>query len=705
MYNSTGTDRAALLEIGTEEIPVSYIEPALKQVAQTALKEFTDFNIRYGSIKTFATPRRLALIVENLGIKAEDKSEKILGPSLKAAKDSNGHWTRAADGFAAKNGITSNELKIFTAQKGEYLYFERKTRGEKTDKLLTLIFPKIISRISFPKTMIWEQSGFRFARPIRSITAIFGKKIIKFKIADVVSSNWTIDIHTRGRSRIKIDSPDEYITTLKNRSILVDQNARLEEMKKSIQSAVSGVGTIIPDEALLNEVNYLIEYPSAVLCSFDEKYLDLPSQVLTVCMKKSQKCFSVKDKSGKILNYFIGVKNGISTYLDDVREGYERVVAARLADAEFFYRNDLKNELDVNIEKLKGVIFHKDIGTVYEKVDRISKITSFFNKEFAVNVNEACLERSVRLSKCDLVSEMVFEYPDLQGVMGKIYALKSGENFEVAEAVEQHYFPLTAAGRLPDGKIASLISLADKIDTLAANFSIGVEPSGSADPYGLRRLGIGFIRVAADILPNEELSFAIKKVFEFLPDNIKNNLKYKTAYRRLIIFLRQRLEVILESKGYDCGDVKAVMNVSEIDKFGNLGSLVSKLAALKNAKQNEGFSAVCVIFKRINNILNQAKKQNITALSAVNDHLLIEKSEIVLFECVKKMKLEVSGYISKGSYDEVFNRLLDIKPVIDEFFEKVMIMAENIEIRSNRIAILNCINNIFAGFLDFSSLQ
>jgi glycyl-tRNA synthetase beta chain len=697
-------ERTALLEIGTEEIPTSYIEPALKQIEQMVLKEFVSLNIKHGAVKTFATPRRLTLIVENLAATSEDKTEEILGPSWKAAKDPDGNWTQAAKGFAAKNGLSLDKLAKKITEKGEYLSFLKKTKGEKTERLLTVIFPKIISNISFPKAMVWEESGFKFARPIRSIAAIFGKKLIKFKIADVNSSNWTIGLHAYGRSKIKISSPENYLTTLKNKSVLVDQNERRQEMEKSIESAVKTVGNIIPDESLIDEVNYLIEYPSAVLCDFDKKYLELPPEVLSTCMKKSQKCFAVNDRNGKFLNYFIGVKNGVSMYLDIVKEGYERVVTARLADAEFFYRNDLKNELDSNIEKLKGVVFHKEIGTVYEKIERIKKIASFFNKEFSMQIDEMSLERSVMLSKADLVSEMVFEYPQLQGIMGKIYALKSGESIDIAKSIEQHYWPLSASGKLPSDKLAALISLADKIDTLAANFSIGLEPSGSADPYGLRRAGIGFIRVAMDTLPNENLSVAIEKVFEFLPENVKNNPNAKTAYGKLINFLRQRVEGILESEGYTFDEVKSVVGVLGNNKFKNLGSLLTKLAALRNARQKGDFSSISAVFKRINNILSQAKKQNIDILATVDESLLQENAEKNLFDCIKKTRSEVADYVAQNKYTEIFDKVLEMKPTIDEFFEKIMVMAENSAVKSNRISLLNSTKNIFSEFLDFSVL-
>jgi glycyl-tRNA synthetase beta chain len=702
---SNDNERTALLEIGTEEIPTSYIEAALKQIEQAALKEFANLNIKHDSIKTFATPRRFTLIVENLSIKSEDKNEEILGPSWKTAKDINGQWTQAVKGFAAKNGTMCDKLNKKVTEKGEYLFFTKKTKGEKMENLLTVIFPKIISGISFPKAMVWEESGFKFARPIRNIIALFGKKIIKFKIADVNSSNWTIGLHTYDRSKIKIDSPENYTTVLKNKSVLVDQNARREEMKKSIEFVVKSIGGVVADETLFDEVNYLVEYASAVLCYFDKKYLDLPPEVLTVCMKKSQKCFAVNDKSGKFLNCFIGVKNGVSRYLDIVKEGYERVVAARLADAEFFYKKDLKSDLSANIEKLKGVVFHKEIGTIYEKIERVKKLTFLFNKEFSMQIDEKFLERAVMLSKTDLVSEIVFEYPELQGTMGKIYALKSGVDADIAESAEQHYWPLSASGKLPSNKLASLISLVDKIDTLAASFSIDLESSGSADPYGLRRAGIGFIRIAMEILPDKDLSSIIKKVFEFLPENIKSNSKSKTAYEKLVNFLCQRMERILESEGYSFDEVKSVVSVLGSNKFKDLGSFLPKLAALKNTRQKGDFSSLSAVFKRINNILSQARKQNIDILAAINETLLVEDAEKNLFDCIKKTKVEVVEYISQNKFTEVFDKVLKIKPIIDGFFEKVMVMPEDAKIKSNRISLLNYTKGIFAEFLDFSALQ
>jgi len=462
---------------------------------------------------------------------------------------------------------------------------------------------------------------------------------------------------------------------------------------------------VIPDEELVDKVNYLVEYPSAVLCAFDRKYLDLPQEVLAVCMRKNQKCFAVDDKNGKFSNYFVSVKNGVSKYQETAKKGYEKVVAARLADAEFFYSNDLKKDLSVNIEKLKSIVFHKEIGTVYEKIERIKQIAALFNKEFDMRIDGGVLEKAVMLSKADLTSEMVFEYPELQGVMGKIYALKSGENVDVASSAEQHYWPSASSGKLPSHPMASLLSLADKIDTLAAFFSIGIEVSGSADPYGVKRAGTGFLKVAMNELSKCDLTNAIEKVFEFLPENVRNNPKSKDACERLIKFFWQRIENIFESEGYNSYEIKAVINASGINELKCIGSLRAKFEALRNAGRKEDFLSVATVFKRINNIINQAKKQNVGISEAVNEDLLAEDVEKTLYAVVKKAKAEIENCVSVNEYDRIFGKVSEIKPIIDSFFEKVKVMAEDEAVKLNRVSLLCYIKNMFIGFVDFSLLR
>jgi glycyl-tRNA synthetase beta chain len=365
----------------------------------------------------------------------------------------------------------------------------------------------------------------------------------------------------------------------------------------------------------------------------------------------------------------------------------------------------LKKGLQSNVEKLKGVVFHKEIGTVYEKVERIKRIAVFFNREFNMGIDDNILEKAVMFAKADLVSEMVFEYPELQGVMGKIYAQKLGESADIAQAVEQHYWPLSAGGKLPENPTAFLISLADKIDTLAANFSIGLEPSGSADPYGLRRAGIGFIRMITENLPKQDLSVAIDKVFDYLPSSVKNNPKFQQASEKLAQFFWQRIESILEAEGYAPDEVKAVVNASKAARLKGLGTLQPRLDALRGARQKGDFAPIAEAFKRINNIVSQAKKQNTAIPEIVNEQLFTDEAEKSLYSASQKAKAESQEYISKGEYDKVFDKVLEIKPVIDNFFEKVMVMDKDENIKKNRMALLNFIRAIFVSFVDLYLFQ
>jgi glycyl-tRNA synthetase beta chain len=697
----------AILEVGTEEIPYQYIEPALKQIENFAIKIFKTSRLKYEGLKTYATSRRLVLLIEKLTEKSEDKFVEIIGPPLKVAKDKQGKYTKAAIGFALKNSTTPENLIVKITKKSKYVFFTKKIRGEKTENLLSKIFSEIIKNISFPKTMIWEKSRFKFARPIRNIIALYGEKIIKFKIADVISSNWTIGNHTYDSTKIKIDSPENYLIKMKNKLVTVDQNFRYEEIKNAIKAVVKNIGTVIDDEELVRETNYLVEYPSAILCSFDKKYLNLPPELLVTCIKKSQKCFAVNGKNNMLLNYFIGIRNGVSQYQEVVKNGYEKVVTARLTDAELFYNNDLENKIIINVEKLKNIVFHKEIGTIYEKIGRVKKIAVFLNEEFNMKVDNISLEKAVMFSKADLTSEVVFEYPELQGIIGRIYVLKLGEDKDIASSVEQHYWPLSASGKLPSNKIAVLTSLADKIDTLVTNFSVGLEPSGSEDPYGLRRTGMGFIRILKENFPDSNIGRVIEKVFEFLPNNVISNPKSKNVYDRLTSFLVRRIENILKIEMYDPNEIKAVINASMGDKLNILRPmqlLYQNLDALKNARTKLNFTSIITTFKRVSNIINQAKNKGIDISKPVDCDLLIDESEKALYVAAKNAEFEIKNYTLKNKYKKTFNKILELKPLIDIFFEKVMIMAEDEVLKLNRISLVNLIKNLLFNFMDFSKI-
>lgn len=697
-----------LLEIGTEEIPSSYIAPALEQMQKFVNDMLTEKMVSFGEIKTFATPRRLVLTIADVEEKSKDSVQEFNGPSAKAGKDANGNWTQAILGFSNKHQVKPEQLVIKDTPKGQYYTYSKKIKGEKATKILAEIFPVIIQKIYFPKTMVWESSCLKFARPIRTIVAMYSDKIIKFSLAGgaIKSSNKTIGLHTLTTKPIIIKSADDYKKTLQNNCVLVDQKKRKERIINSINEVANTISAkAILDESLVNEVNQLVEYPTAVLCKFNEKYLKLPPEVLITCLKKQQKCFAVKDSMGKLTNYFINVRNGKSDNLDIVRAGYEKVVVARLEDSVFFYDNDIKKPFEQSIERLKGLIFQKEIGTVYEKLTRIKTVANFINEENKLNINKDTLTRVIDLSKTDLVSEMVFEYPELQGIMGRIYSKVAGESDDVSKAIEQHYWPLSASGTLPESILSVVVSLADKIDTVAADFAIGLEPSGSADPYGLRRMAIGIVRMIREFLPETDFEKILDIALNSLPEKIKEKDTFATAKQRLVKFFWSRIENIYENEGYKFDEVKAVIIPSQKLGLKVLGDIKKKLDALQNLRKESSFESITTIFKRANNILNQAKKQKLNISDIVKPDLLKEEPEQNLYNQYVVIDKQLEELLSKKDYANAINKLNDIKPYLDNFFEKVMVMCEDENIKINRISLINYITEKFNSFVNLSSLQ
>ena len=701
-------NRNVLLEIGTEEIPSSYIAPALEQMQKFTNDMLTEKMVSFGQIKTFATPRRLILTIADVEEKSKDSVQEFNGPSAKAGKDANGNWTQAILGFSNKHQVKPEQLVIKDTPKGQYYTYSKKIKGEKVTKILAEIFPIIIQKIYFPKTMVWESSCLKFARPIRTLVAMYGDKVIKFSLANgaIKSSNKTIGLHTLTTKPIIIKSADVYKETMQNNCVLIDQAERKERIVSSINEVANTISAkAILDESLVNEVNQLVEYPTAVLCKFNEKYLKLPPEVLITCLKKQQKCFAVKDSTGKLTNYFINVRNGKSDNLDIVRAGYEKVVVARLEDSVFFYDNDIKKPFEQSIERLKGLIFQKEIGTVYEKLTRIKTVANFINEENKLNINKDTLTRVIDLSKTDLVSEMVFEYPELQGIMGRIYSKVAGESDEISKAIEQHYWPLSASGTLPENILSVVVSLADKIDTVAADFAIGLEPSGSADPYGLRRMAIGIVRMIREFLPETDFEKILDMALNSLPEKIKEKETFNTAKQRLVKFFWSRIENIYENEGYKFDEVKAVIIPSQKIGLKVLGDIKKKLDALQNLRKESSFESITTIFKRASNILNQARKQKLNISDIVKTDLLKEEPEQNLYNQYVVIDKQLDELLSKKDYANAINKLNDIKPYLDNFFEKVMVMCEDENIKINRISLINYITEKFNSFVNLSSLQ
>jgi len=692
-----------LLEIGTEELPASYIEPAAKQLCSLFEEAVKKRGLKFEALKCYSTPRRLAVYAEKLDEKSEDRIEECFGPSVKAGKAPDGSFTPAARGFAAKHEVPVEKLVSKVTEKGEYLCVVKKIPGEKTEKVLSEVFPEIIKKLYFPKTMVWESSLFRFARPARTFIAVYGEKIVKFSLAGVKSSNFTVGLHATSSKKIVISAPEKYLTALRNNCVIVDPSERRDILAKIIEAAAKRVkGAVLKDEGLVNEVNFLVEHPVTVTGRFDEKFLRLPQEVLVTCLRKKQKFFAIADQNGKLTNYFIGIRNGISEHQDIVREGYEKVLVARLMDAEFFFSKDTKTTLLSKAEKLKKVMFQESLGSVYDKIVRMEQIASRVAGSLANGTGlfavPGDIEKASRLAKADLVTDMVYEYPELQGSIGRIYAAHDGEPGHVSGAVEEHYMPLTSDGALPEGNLGTVLSIADKTDTLVGDFAAGLIPSGSADPYGLRRMATGILRIIIEKKLPVPLRALIEHSFSILPEKVRTNPKTPDL---VMDFLKLRLENLLEAGGYKFDEIRAVVSTG----FDDLLDTAERLSALKKIRAMKDFESLAAAFKRASNILKQASKNKIEVTGAVLEELLREDAEKNLYAEVRKIESDVKAFAGTKDYLNALIKIVELKPSVDAFFDKVMVMAEDEALRANRLALLSYTTKLFSNILDFSQLQ
>ncbi|MFA5779527.1 MAG: glycine--tRNA ligase subunit beta [Elusimicrobiota bacterium] len=687
-----------LLEIGTEEIPAGYLPCAIEQLKKISEAELKSARLPYKNINVWATPRRLILYCEDVAAQQINTETEISGPPTIAAFI-DGKPTAAAFGFAKKYGADVSELIV----KNGKVYVIKKEPSLKTETVLPEIFKKIISTLNFQKTMVWESSRFRFVRPIRWLLAVYGKKTIKFQIADVKSSNLTC---ARYCKKIKITEPKRYADVLRNKSVLVNQTARLDALKKTVASSIKNVkdGEISAGDELFETVNNLVEFPTAILCEFDKKFLNLPEEIIKNTIKKQKNFIIVDSKTKKILTYFIGVKDGISTNIETIRDGYEKVITARMEDAEFYFKNDTKTKLDEKIERLKGIVFQEKLGTVYDKVLRIQKLSQWLAENISaaiVQPDKSTIERLCLLCKADLSTETVSEFPELQGVFGKICAMKDGETEGVSDGIEQHWWPTNYEGKIPVSMEASVVSIADKIDTLAGDFVLGLTPTGSTDPYGLRRAAFGIVKIAIE----KKVSFSIKE----LMIQALTNLPLKVEDRAKLIsqledFIKQRLDTYLKERNILQDEIDSVLSVRPVDIL----DAFNRAVAVHSIRKLPDFEPIAVLFKRIGNILKQAEKEQRLENREleIREELLKELEEKELYQkfLETKNKIEDAKSLKNGDYPAILNELVLLRKPVDSFFDKVLIMDKNEEIKINRLALLSTIYNQFIKIADFSKI-
>ncbi len=682
-----------LFEIGTEEIPARFMEGAFQYMESFIKEKFKELRIDFEKARATGTPRRLILFVEGIAEKQKDLEQEIIGPPAKVAFDATGNVTKAGEGFAKAQGVSIDELKIKETPKGEYVYIVKREEGKPTKELLPEILREMVLKFPWPKSMRWGKRKIRFARPIHWFLALFDGEVIKFKVSDIESSNVTYGHRFLAPDPIMVNSPEEYSLAMEKAFVIYDHEKRKALIKEQVLKEAEAVnGVPDDDEDLLNEVTFLVEYPIATCGKFDRKYLDLPQEVLTTTMKEHQRYFPVFNQKGEIMPYFIVVNNIKAEDMDLITRGNERVLKARLADAKFFYDEDKKVPLENMFEKLKNVLFQEKLGTSYEKVMRFRKIANTLAERLVPEKKEK-IDRCCILAKADLESQMVNEFDELQGIMGREYAYAQGEDPEVAEGIFEHYLPRHSKDKLPETDTGAIVGIADRIDTIVGCFGIGLIPTGSEDPYGLRRDALGIIQVILHKNYRVSLNHLTDMALEMLKDKLERNPSEIKA--EVLNFFRQRLYNLWISEGYRYDIVDAILEVG----FDDIVDAKKRLDALTNLSKDPQFESLMTTFKRVVNII----PKDFTEFE-VNEDLFEKDVERELFQAVQSIEKEVEELISKGSYEEALRKLAGLKEKVDAFFDNVLVMDKDESKKNNRLALLNCIARLFSKIADLKKV-
>ena len=682
-----------LLEIGTEEIPAGFVPQALIDFESLTRRELEANRIDFDSVKTLGTPRRLVLIIGSLSEKQRDEEMRKVGPSKQAAYDSKGNPTKAAIGFAKSQLVSVESLKVIQTEKGEYVCAVKEEPGKFTLEILSSILPKVILSIPFQKSMRWAEVPIRFARPIHWILALFGGDVIPFEIGGIQSGDVTYGHRFMHTGPIPVKDFKSYLEKAREAFVIVDPLERRKKIEEEMaREAATVSGRILRDEELLNEVNFLVEYPVALAGAFDKEFLSLPKEIVIHSMKEHQRYFPVIAADGTLLPHFVCISNIAPKDQKVVVKGNERVLKARLSDATYFFQEDLKIPLEKRVEQLRKVVFQAKLGTSYEKMIRFNQLALSISERIDPKLR-ASTERASLLCKADLVTGMVGEFPKLQGIVGREYARLSGEEGEVVEAIYEHYLPSFAGDRLPSGPIGDIISMADKMDTIVGSFGIGLVPTGTADPFGLRRQALGIIRIILE----KKYSLSLSQLVEESENLLKEKMErpFSEVGKEVLDFFRVRYQNFLLDKGYPFDVIEAAIFTS----FDDLLDVQYRIDALREAKEWQDFQSIVIAFKRAMNILRGASYKK-----EVDPSVFTESSEKNLYESFFKAKERIGNHLNKRDYPSALLEMTQLKRPIDEFFDQVMVMVEDETIRNNRLALLHEIGKLFLKIADFSKL-
>lgn len=687
------TTQNFLVEIGTEELPPKALKTLATSFADNVEAELNQAGLSFDKIEWFAAPRRLAVKVLNLATQQPSKEIEKRGPAVSAAFDAEGKPTKAAEGWARGCGITVEQAERIATDKGEWLVHRAKIEGQPTKNLLNDIVANALAKLPIPKPMRWADKTVQFIRPVHTVTMLLGDELIEGEILGVASARTIRGHRFLGEKEFEIQHADQYPQLLREKgSVVADFNERKAEILAKSQAKATALGGVADiEESLLEEVTSLVEYPNVLAAKFEERFLAVPAEALVYTMKGDQKYFPIYDKEGKLLPHFIFVSNINPEDPTAIIEGNEKVVRPRLTDAEFFFKTDLKQKLVDRLPRLETVLFQQQLGTLKDKTDRIEQLAGEIAKQ--IGADEAKAKRAGLLSKCDLMTNMVFEFTDTQGVMGMHYARHDGEDEEVAVALNEQYMPRFAGDELPKSLVASAVALADKFDTLTGIFGIGQAPKGSADPFALRRAALGALRIIVEKNLPLDLEDLVKKSTALFGDKLTN----QNVVTDVVDFMLGRFRAWYQDEGIAVDVIQAVL----ARRPTRPADFDARVRAVSHFRTLDSAEALAAANKRVSNILAKAD----AAIGEINLTACVEPAEKALAEAVLALRTEVQPLIAQGDYTAVLDKLANLRAPVDSFFDNVMVNAEDPALRQNRLAILNTLQGLFLQVADISVLQ
>lgn len=679
-----------LYEIGVEEMPSRFVQSTLDQLVSGLKSRLEEKRVAFEDIDTFATPRRLILVVKGLADRQADLEEEVKGPAKKISIADDGSFTKAAQGFMRGKGLSESDVYFKDLNGTEYIFATIREEGKDTDEVLMEVLPEIVKSVVFPKSMRWGGKNMRFVRPIRWLVALHNDKVVPVDLEGIIASNVTVGHRFLGAKSIEVSSIEDYFKKLEENFVVYDQDLRKDMIRKQIDQVAASIGGKVEmDEELLDEVTYIVEYPTAFYGEFDKSYTELPKEVVKTPMKAHQRYFPVVGEDSNLLPYFIAVRNGNDYKIENVKAGNEKVLEARLADAKFFFNEDRQHDLEYYRNKLNTVVFQEKLGTLLDKSERIYNIAKVYGKEVDVNIED--LESAAYYAKADLVTNMVFEFDELQGYMGMQYSRLEGKNDTVSKAIYEHYMPRFNGDTVPSTMEGAILSIIDKMDTIAGFFAIGIQPTGSADPFALRRQCIGILtillekNIEIDVARLASISLDQYSSVEFDKDSVIDNI---------IEFFNERTKNMFKDMGIRYDVVEAVLASDEK----NISDLYVRAEAMNKWIDRDSLTDMLVAFNRVSNLAEGAETDKI------DQALLLEDVEKELYDNFKDVDSKISDLMDQKEYTKSLDAFASLKPAVDNFFDNVMVMSDNPKLRTNRLALLKNISDSMLKVCDLTKI-